>query len=371
MTNFSFTGEYRVCDGLDQGEVFLPLLWRIFYNPLLCKVKRHEHLCGYQINTKFVARTGKIKTSGGMSFFLAADAFVDNTIWVSNCQMSMQYVLNIASKFFAINDIFINNEKTVAIPINQVVRVASLSISGQPISIVKKGKTHRYLGIFLSTKELSKPSVAKAYSDVHFFVNVVFRKIITNKQFSYLVVAILQSIISYKTQFSFVLLKVCRKWDVIIRRGFRSKTHLPHDFPVEALHHPSLYGLKFFKQLQSECKSAAVISFFNALGIFGCLFNHRFLNLQVLNWAPLNPLQFPVKLCVSSVNNFLAGVVKIFLDSELFLANNLLSAFCSPGVFLISFVLENALYFNLVCLLKRFGVTFGNRLFNRKNCLMD
>ncbi|KAG9283982.1 hypothetical protein G9A89_005489 [Geosiphon pyriformis] len=266
MTDFSLTGRYRVWNGLDQGE-------RIFYDSLLRKVKRHKHLCGYQIDTKFVART------------------------VSNYQTSMQYALNIASKFFAINDISINNKKT--------------------------SKAHRYLGIFLSTEGLFKSSVIKVHSDVCFFVNVMLRKVIINKQFFYLVVTVLQPI-----------------------KGFRSKAHLSHDFPVKALHHFLLYGLKSFQQLQLKCKSATVVSFFNALGIFGHLFNHKFLDLQVLDWAPLNPLQFSVKLRVSLINNFLVSVVKIFLDSELSLANNLPSAFYNSGVFLIFFVLKNALYFS-------------------------
>ncbi|KAG9302608.1 hypothetical protein G9A89_007312 [Geosiphon pyriformis] len=107
-----------------------------------------------------------------MSSFFTAGAFVDDTIWVGDCQASIQYALNIASEFFSINNIFINNEKTVAIPINQGVRIASLSISGQPIFIVKKGETHRYLRIFLLTKKLFKLSLAKAYLDIQFFVNV-------------------------------------------------------------------------------------------------------------------------------------------------------------------------------------------------------
>ncbi|KAG9284097.1 hypothetical protein G9A89_022871 [Geosiphon pyriformis] len=182
MTDFGLSNGYCVHDNLSQGEVFSSLLWRIFYDPLLCEVKQHEHLCGYKIDTKFVARTGRIENSGGMSSFFAAGAFVDNTIW---------YALNIASEFFSINDISINNEKMVAILINQGVKVASLSISGQPISIAKKGKAYRYLGIFLLTERLFKPSLAKAHSDVRFFTNVVLRKAITGKQFSYLISAVL------------------------------------------------------------------------------------------------------------------------------------------------------------------------------------
>ncbi|KAG9304921.1 hypothetical protein G9A89_010783 [Geosiphon pyriformis] len=301
MTDFGLSSGYKMHDGLDQDE------------------------------------SGRIESSGGLTSYFLAGVFVDDTIWVGNCQTSTQYALNIASEFFVINDISINSKKTVAILINQDVKIASLSICGQPISIAKKGEAHQYLSIFLSTERLFKPSVAKTYADMHFFINVVLRKAITDKQFSYLVSAVLQPIVSYHIQFSFVSSNVCHK----------SKICLPHNFLDAALHYPSLYGLKPFEQVQSERKIAALIMFFNAFGILGHLFRYRFLDLQVLGWAFLDPLQFPVRLHVSPVNNFLAGMVKILLGNELFLVNNLPTAFHSPGYFLLSSILGKSLYFNL------------------------
>ncbi|KAG9291939.1 hypothetical protein G9A89_004877 [Geosiphon pyriformis] len=323
MTNFGLSNDYRIHDGLDQSEVFSLFLWRIFYDLLLCEVKRH--LYGYRINTKFVAKLGRIESG------------------------------NIASNFFSINDISINSKKTVAIPINQGVKVASLDINRQPISIAKRGKAHRYLGIFLLTEDLSRPSLAKAHLDVHFFANIVLRKAITDKQFSYLVLAVLQPIVNYHTQFN-----------ALVRKGLKLKAGLLYDFSDAALHHLLLYGLKSFEQIQAKSKLAAVVMFSNALGILGYLFNHRFLDLQILGWAPLDPLQFPVKLHVSSVNNFLAGMVKIFLGNELSLANNLSCAFCNPGNFPMLLVLESAFYFGSVCSLKQFSVVFGDRLLDKK-----
>ncbi|KAG9293663.1 hypothetical protein G9A89_019000 [Geosiphon pyriformis] len=321
MTDFGLLDGYRVHDGLDQGEI-----------------KWHEHLCGYRIDTKFVVRTGRIESSGRMSSFFAAGAFVDDIIWVEDCQAFMQYVLNIASEFFSINDISINNEKTVAIPINQ---------------------------------ELSKPSLAKVHLDVYFFTNVVLRKAIMDKQFSYLVSVVLQPIISYRTQFSFVSSGICCKWDVLVKKNLRSKACLPRDFPNEALHYPSLYDLKPFDQIQSKSKVAAVISFSNAPGILGWLFFHCFLDLQVLGWTLLNLLQFPVKLHVSPVNNFLAGMVRIFLDCKLSLANILPSVFRNPGVFPMPVILGKFLFFSCVRSLKHFGVVFGDRLLDKKGAVMD
>ncbi|KAG9307735.1 hypothetical protein G9A89_023300 [Geosiphon pyriformis] len=349
MTDFGLSNSYVVHDKLDQSEVFLFLLWRIFYDLLLC-----------EIDSRFISRSSRIESGGGFSSYFVAGAFVNNTIWVGNCQTAIQNILDIASGFFALNDISINNKKTVAIPINQSVRVASLCISGLSISIAKKGKAYRYLEIFLSIDGLSKPSLTKAHSDVHFFTNVVLRKAITDKQFLYLVLAIF-----------FVSLSVCCKWDVMLRKGLKSKAGLPHNFPTEALCYPSLYSLKSFEQIQSEGKLAVLISFSNFFSVLECLFEHRFLDLQVLGWSPLNPLQFPITLCVSPVNNFLAGVIRIFLCNELSLANNLPNAFHSPNHFPVSSILGGSLFFNSVHSLKQFGVAFGDRLFDKKGCVVS
>ncbi|KAG9305793.1 hypothetical protein G9A89_001082 [Geosiphon pyriformis] len=152
ITDFELLVNYRVHDELDQEEVFSLLLWRIFYDPLLCKVKRHD-------------------------------------------------------------------DKTVAISINQGIKDALLSINRLPISIAKKSELYQYLDIFLSTEGLSKPSMAQAHVDVS-----------------------------------------------------------------KVLHHPSLYGLKLFEQVQSEKKLAFLILFSNEHSILGHLFDHKFLDLQVLEW---------------------------------------------------------------------------------------
>ncbi|KAG9296075.1 hypothetical protein G9A89_011927 [Geosiphon pyriformis] len=80
MTDFGLTNEYQVHDGLDQGEVFSPLLWHIFYDPLLCEVKRQESVCGYRLDSHFVANTGHTESRAGLTSFLTASAFIDDTI---------------------------------------------------------------------------------------------------------------------------------------------------------------------------------------------------------------------------------------------------------------------------------------------------
>ncbi|KAG9287733.1 hypothetical protein G9A89_004136 [Geosiphon pyriformis] len=345
--DFNLTGGYHVYDGLDQGEVFFPLLWCIFYDPLLCEVKHQESVCGYRLNLYFVSKNGHAETRAGLSSFFAADAFVDDTIWVGNSQAATQHIFNVTSEFFWVNDISINNDKTVVIPINSKVSSPFLFISGSPIFVAKKGESYQYLGIFLSTEGLSKPSLARAHSDVCFFINLVLRKAISDKQFLYLVLVVLQPIINYRTQFN-----------ALVCKGLKLKSGLPLDFPSDMLHHPSFYGLKSFSQVQSECKVASLVSFVNSDGILGCLFSHRSYDLQVRCWCPIHPLNFPVRVNISTSNNFLAGLVHILLDYNLSLGGSFVSSFWSSGGTPMSTVLGESKFSKFLSSFRQFGIVF-------------
>ena len=48
ITSFGLTNKFKAEDGLDQGEVISPLIWRIFYDPLLTKIKKSARL-GYEM----------------------------------------------------------------------------------------------------------------------------------------------------------------------------------------------------------------------------------------------------------------------------------------------------------------------------------
>ncbi|KAG9288444.1 hypothetical protein G9A89_015650 [Geosiphon pyriformis] len=310
MMNFSLTNGYSVHNGLNQGEVFSLLLWHIFYDPLLCEIKYQKSVCGYRLNSHFVSRNG-----------------------FGSSQTATQHILNVASEFLQINDISINNDKTVVIPINSRISNSSLFISGSPIFIAKKGKSHQYLGIFLSSDGLSKPSLAKAHSDVHFFSNLVLKKMVSDKQFLYLVLAVLHPIVSYRTQFSFILVSVCNKWNALICKSLKLKSGLPLNFPSDMIHHSSFYGLKSFSQCQSY-------------------------DLQVLCWHPVHPLSSSACIRVSVSNNFLSGMVRILLRCNLSLGGSLASSFWFRDGVSISAVLSKSLFFKYLPSLQHYGIAF-------------
>ncbi|KAG9300794.1 hypothetical protein G9A89_023592 [Geosiphon pyriformis] len=335
MTDFGLTDGYCVHDGLDQGE------------------------------------SGRVESQTGLSSYFATGTFVDDTIWVGSSQSATQHILDVASEFFQINDILINNNKTVAISINCKVGNPALFISGSPISVAKKGEFHQYLGIFLSTEGLSKPSLAKAHSDVHFFTNLVLRKAISDKQFLYLVSAVLQSIISYRTQFSFVSIGICNKWDAMIHKGLKLKSGLPLDFPSDSIHHLSFYGLRSFLQIQSKGKVASLIDFANSGGIVGHLFFHRSHDLQVLCWHPIHSLSSPVRIHVSASNNFLVGLVRVLYNCKLSLGGSFPNSFRADSGMPMLTVLGESVFSRCLLLLWRYYVAFVDQLCDYYGTVFD
>ncbi|KAG9290568.1 hypothetical protein G9A89_020938 [Geosiphon pyriformis] len=305
MTDFGLTDRYYVHNGLDQREVFSPLFWCIFYDLLLYKVKRQKSICGYRLIFHFISKTGWVESQAGLTLFLAASAFVDDTIWVGSSQAATQYILNVTAPY--------------------------LTISGMPISITKRDEPHCYLGIFLSSECLLKSSLVKTHLDVWFFVNRILRKVISDKQFAYLVFSVLLPIVSYRTQFSFIPFSMCNKWDALICKGLKSKSGLSLDFSNDA-----------------ENKSASVIAFVNSVGILGRLFSYKSYDLQVLSWHFCHSLLFPACVKVSPSNNFLAGVVCVFSGCDLSLGGSLAGAFCLRSDTSMSLVLGETIFFKCV-----------------------
>ena len=53
ITAYGLTEEIVAGDEIDQDEVILPLIWRIFYDPLLEKIQEEERL-GYTVEQKII-----------------------------------------------------------------------------------------------------------------------------------------------------------------------------------------------------------------------------------------------------------------------------------------------------------------------------
>ena len=116
ITEYGLTQEIIAGDGLDQGETISPLLWRIFYDPLLNKIQKDPQL-GYTMEVKWHQDLNHTKEET-IKLRTAATAFMDDTTWIASSRSNMQKILEEAAIFYKANDSQINSKKSVLIAIN-------------------------------------------------------------------------------------------------------------------------------------------------------------------------------------------------------------------------------------------------------------
>ena len=226
QTFFGPTNGDQVEDGLDQGEVNAPIHWHIFYDPLLTEIKAQRAELGYSINTKWKNHPND-NSNGSIHSHISACAFVDDTIWCAPSGAKMQKILNLAAEFYRINDIEINTQKSAAIVINPRKTTTTLTLQNGIVPILKPGEATRYLGIYISSEGINKPTIAKVKEEINYITNKIGGKAITDKQAHYLIHTVLHPIIEYRTQTTFLTNSKCKEWDRKIRKAFKKKAKLP------------------------------------------------------------------------------------------------------------------------------------------------
>jgi len=116
ITATGLTEPVEMVDGIEQGEVLSPLLWRIFYDPLLVRVQESAEL-GYYISAS-EPRLGPRDHIQKKEIKVAVVAYADDTTWLAPNKQVMEKTLSIANEFFQINDIQINVKKSNLIVFN-------------------------------------------------------------------------------------------------------------------------------------------------------------------------------------------------------------------------------------------------------------
>ena len=87
ITKYGLSDELQAMDGIDQGEVISPLIWLIFYDPLLCRIMDDASL-GYTMSVKWPTDlygnniTYQARISSALAFF-------DNTSWLGRFKASL------------------------------------------------------------------------------------------------------------------------------------------------------------------------------------------------------------------------------------------------------------------------------------------
>jgi hypothetical protein len=126
FTDVGLTDPFDMLVGIDQGEVISPLLWCIYYDPLLYEIERQE--LGY--NLYHYHRKNLYNSHEDLSNVCIGDlAFMDDTTWIIETKESLEEILKIADDFYHLNNIKINKEKSELLVHSNEIPSVSTSIS--------------------------------------------------------------------------------------------------------------------------------------------------------------------------------------------------------------------------------------------------
>ncbi|GBB96288.1 hypothetical protein RclHR1_02720003 [Rhizophagus clarus] len=267
IVNGEFTKEYEVEDGVDQKEVWSPLLWRIFYDALLTRLAKIKNETGYTMETTKHIDINK-NISKKLEITYNASAFMDDTTLIGGNKQKLIKMIEICHEFFEINDIKANIKKYELIRINSSEDKENneLIINNEKIEKINNPEGNRFLGIYFR-----HDNRRKVYKDrIRLTINDTCRLFHWKKLKEKQVIAIWNIVIIPRIEYQLQAIvltedecnELMRKINVLIKH----LSDMPSTSPNFLLYDKDIYGLKHIYNLQIENLSKNIIYMMNDKG---------------------------------------------------------------------------------------------------------
>ena len=314
ITSFGLTQPTIAKDGIDQGETISPLLWRIFYDPLLCKIQENRKH-GYTMECKWDQDLSKQeKEESHLSVRQAAIAYMDDTTWITRSKEDMDGILKEASSFYKVNDSQVNEEKSVLITINNAdPNPASVKVgpNEDPVREADRNSHSRFLGVWIGSKNQRRDSAKRAIDEISAIYKVLYSKWIIKKQAKYIINRVLIPRIEYRIQHSEISWNTCNNLTKTIRKLVRNKAAIVNTLPNSAVHHKGIYNIQKIWNVLKESQIACLLARLNNTGPAGISTWIRLKQVQILNWEPKNILLELLPKNFSTKGNLSGTIVKL------------------------------------------------------------
>ena len=297
LTAHGSTDLFKVEDGIDQGETYAPLLWRIFYDPLLIAVQQtcHDVAFQFEATNNIHPAVADIIRSGPV---INHAAFVDDTTWISKSQEGLEKITNLATSFFLMNDISINANKTEVISVNSPNSQAHGNSnfnfgSGIKVPIRPTNWPIRYLGTWISSSRNNASAFNKVTQEIEAILKIATQKTISDKVAVYIVNAVILPIIEYRTQALYVSERQMTKWDAKIHKFIKAKALLGRKIPNCIIHHPDIYNIPAIKDRLYTSRINNVLVHLLSSDLPGQIVKYQLAKLQDTLWSEISPLRYP------------------------------------------------------------------------------
>ena len=357
------TNEYKVISGIDQGEIISPILWCIYYDPLLARIQQSN--LGYYLKSH--SSTNILDRN--LSYTRAhvpCLAYMDDTLWLSKSKDDLNDIMLIADSFYELNDIKVNWDKSLLLTSLPIQNAINFKLSNQNNIWLKPADPKvpvRYLGIWISIRQNKKFIYQQVKDEITKSTIIMHRKRLTDKQLSSIFNTVILPRILYKIQTTYLTTQFCESVMSTYRKLFKAALHLSISTPQALIHSSQIYNLSHLYDQQLQSKSANLQKIINNPGLLGLTATIRTLHLQHQEWLPSSPFQSwpfstvsPFKDWWSSILSSMKQFDLSFITSEKF--SNTLQGGSQPIVDLIN----PSFYKKISRHLKRFNLLFLSQI---------
>jgi hypothetical protein len=246
ITNSGFTDPYNVLTGIDQGEIILPLLWVIYYDPLLTRLQ--ELTSRYIISAhlkKDIHEDNMVE-----SVHYSTSAFLDDTELISDNIPSMSNKLTVCTSFYEFTCIEANPDKAMMITndTSNVDKEGFIKIlingSEHKIKVSKQGRLERFLGVFINFGNYNRTLQSKLRSIVYNATVTLYKKRLTVDHLRYIFNHVIIPKLEYIMQIRIFTKRDCDKIISSYRSLVKHKVSLASSVPSLLLYASLAIGIK-------------------------------------------------------------------------------------------------------------------------------
>jgi len=378
ITNIGLTKEIIAGDGIDQGETISPLLWRIFYDPLLCEIQENHNL-GYSMNCSWPANFSESHNNPNaikqLTIRQAAIAYMDDTTWIARSQTDMNHILERAKWFYAANDSQINGSKSVLITINSQNKQPNkiyLGVKQEEVKELDRKCHSRFLGIWLGCKDQNKDTIKRIQHEIQTILPNLGRKLITDKHVEYIINRVLIPRIEYRIQHSSISSYTANLLSIQLRKTIKQVSKILGTIPNPTIHHKSFYRLKSIWEIQLESQITNLLNRLNNIDHPGTSTLIRLKQAQIKHWEPSNILS----------NNIVHNSYKKNLSAQILKTANKLNITFSDSqwtdifqwkgghISIKTLLKSDTVYNKAISSLKKNSIMFVDQLINKESCAL-
>ncbi|GES98524.1 RNA-directed DNA polymerase from mobile element jockey-like [Rhizophagus clarus] len=347
ITAYGLTDPYDVLIGIDQGKVISPLLWCIYYDPLLCEIEQRK--LGYTLEAPKIALNkfyGEDTSEETEKLTISSSAYMDDTQWLAPSQNNLEKILEIADSFYKLNDIQVNKEKSELLVRYKQGRYRPKLKPHEPVTLrfgsdlifiipVSPRSSIRILGVYFDERNTFQSTIKRINDEINELRHKYARKKITDKHMIYI--------------FNSVIIPRIEYWSQV-----------------------KIYNIKNIGDNQDQAKITNVLIQINDASVLGKITHLRLKNIQHKEWLPSSLLAIlPEKIVKKYRNNFLIASLNLLKNHNISLINNSSHDWLIPGgqISLLQ-VLEDA-YFQHLFFFKKYRILFLEQILSDDGLLLS